>query len=166
MMRVSSRLVLGVKARTMVPYINGLGSNHTLALLVPSNGMPKNCNQSYCGSCSTAGQTSLSASIVAFCCCLVLIITSGLRFRKDADNVILKLVSMLCSLVGLFCLVIGMAVWSTQCVNKLSSDYSYALGPGFNCAIVSFILAFVSFVVHLFTPTGSGTEPTLKAPLA
>lgn len=111
------------------------------------------CNVSFCDKCSQAGETALNSSAIAFICCVVAIITSALRIRQGGDKIVLKITSVLVSVIAWFCLVIGMASWANQCADNLpSSGVDYKLGPGFSCAVAAFIFLFTVILVHLFTP--------------
>jgi hypothetical protein len=120
------------------------------------------CVANYCDKCSTAGENALNATAIAFVCTIGIVILSILRFRPS-DMVVLKVTSCIISLVAFFCLIIAMGVWSNQCVDSLPSGYDYTLGAGFNCVVVSFLVLFYTFIVHLLTPVdfSSTTEPTL-----
>jgi hypothetical protein len=115
----------------------------------------------YCDTCNTSGQTALSTTGIAFALSFLTIVVSFLRFR--GDNTVFKLLGFLAPTVGWFCLVIAMADFDIECVNKIKSafhsadddyvkDATFKLGPGFNCAIAAFFILLVSCLVHLLTP--------------
>jgi hypothetical protein len=120
------------------------------------------CQAGYCDQCSTAGQNALNATAIAFICTIGIIILSLLRLRSG-DMVILKVTSCIICVVTFFCLIVAMGVWANQCVGNLPTYFDYALGPGFNCVVVSFMILVYTFVVHLLTPVDFSPEAKMTA---
>jgi len=113
----------------------------------------KSCTASYCKDCSTAGKNALNSSAVAFICTLAMLICTALRVRVF-DMVIYKVTSLVTGGVVLFCLIIGMGNWNSECMDNLptSGGVSYKIGPGLGAAIATFFFVLLNFIFHLLIP--------------
>lgn len=125
-----------------------------------------NCNQySYCSDCENAGHTALNSSVFVFFFNIAMLVLSILRRDGSGDTPTKKVVAVTVMSVSLLVMIIAMGTWNNQCVSNLptSGSITYALGPGMNCMLTTFLFSLFVFVSHLLTSANG--QSGMEAPI-
>lgn len=115
----------------------------------------KDCSESTCNDCETAGETGNNCSIVTFIMLFFFIALSVARMKPEWDKVVFKCTFVIMSLVNILVMIIGMGAWDDQCADKHIQNGEVFIGPGLNCYITTFFFMLFAFFIHLMTPVAT-----------